>query len=153
MDPKTGALARRRPQLRHPHRPQLRRQLQFHYAPTRSQIGPDPNILKLLQVAAWRPIPTLAGDGLNTGAYAWNPPARKWRLQSPGRIDHNFNVNHAIFGTLPARSTHDTLGGDPNNCRPQVLPGLPAAGEVFRSSHNAAVQLRAGHLRRAWSTN
>jgi hypothetical protein len=35
-----------------------------------------------------------------------------------------------------------TLGGDPLNSRPAVLPGYPARGEVFRPATNIAVGLR-----------
>ena len=75
------------------------------------------------------------GDGLNTAAYLWNPPTQ---IRGPAyqvRIDHNFNGNNSIFGRY-LYSDYNTLKGDPLNGRPQVFPGFPALGEVFRKTSN-----------------
>lgn len=82
-----------------------------------------------------------AGDGLNTGIYVWNTP---FRIRGPHymiRIDHLLSSNHNLFVRyLGARQ--DTLGGDPLNGRPVVLPGFPPRGEVFRPAKNLAIGFR-----------
>jgi len=75
------------------------------------------------------------GDGLNTAGYLWNPPTA---IRGPAyqvRIDHNFNSDHSIFGRY-LYSDYNTLKGDPLNGRPQVFPGFPPQGEVFRKTSN-----------------
>jgi hypothetical protein len=75
------------------------------------------------------------GDGLNTGAFLWNPPTA---IRGPAysvRIDHNFNGNNSIFGRF-LFSDYNTLKGDPLNGRPQVFPDFPTLGEVFRRTSN-----------------
>ncbi len=82
-----------------------------------------------------------AGDGLNVGSYVWNSP---FRIRGPHymiRVDHQLSSKHSIFGRyLGARQ--ETLGGDPLNSRPVVLPGFPPRGEVFRPAKNVAIGLR-----------
>ncbi len=82
-----------------------------------------------------------AGDGLNTGIYRWNSPVQvrgPWYLF---RIDHTINDKHSIFGRWLG-AEQNTLGGDPLNGRPVVIPGYPPRGEVFRPGTNIAVGLR-----------
>ncbi len=103
-----------------------------------AKIGPDPAILKLFKSM---PVPNsyIAGDGLNTAAYAWNPPAQKNGDSVTGRIDHNLSASHILFARY-IWSTNDTLGGDPNNSRPVLYPGFAPLGEVYRASQNAALR-------------
>ncbi len=82
-----------------------------------------------------------AGDGLNTGIYVWNTPTRVRGPQYMGRIDHTINAQHTLWGRYLG-AEQNSLGGDPLNGRPQVLPGFPARGEVFRPAKNGAVGLR-----------
>jgi Carboxypeptidase regulatory-like domain/TonB-dependent Receptor Plug Domain len=82
-----------------------------------------------------------AGDGLNTGAYQWNSPVRVRGPQYMVRLDHTLTDKHILWGRWLG-AEQNTLGGDPLNSRPQVLPGYPARGEVFRPAHNIAVGLR-----------
>jgi len=82
-----------------------------------------------------------AGDGLNVGSYVWNSP---FRIRGPHymiRVDHQLSSQHSLFVRyLGARQ--ETLGGDPLNSRPVVLPGFPPRGEVFRPAKNVAIGLR-----------
>ena len=82
-----------------------------------------------------------AGDGLNTANYVWTSP---FQIRGPHhliRIDHTLNDKHTLFGRwLGAKQS--TLGGDPLNGRPQVLPGFPPRGEVFRPADNVAIGAR-----------
>jgi hypothetical protein len=81
------------------------------------------------------------GDGLNTGIYTWNTPVKIRGPQYMTRIDHTINPQHTLWGRwLGAKQS--SFGGDPANDRPQVLPGFPPRGEVFRPAHNIAVGLR-----------
>lgn len=80
-------------------------------------------------------------DGLNTGGYLWNPPTSFKGPAFSARIDHNFNQNNSMFGRF-LFSDYDTLEGDPLNSRPQVFPGFPPLGEVFRRSSNLALSWR-----------
>lgn len=82
-----------------------------------------------------------AGDGLNTGVYVWNPPIRVRGPQLMGRVDHIFNPSNTVFARY-LYGDNQSLNGDPLNGRPQVLPGFPPRGEVFRPAHNAAVSWR-----------
>lgn len=82
-----------------------------------------------------------SGDGLNTGIYQWNSPVQVRGPQYMLRVDHTINANHSIFGRYLA-AEQQTLGGDPLNGRPVVLPGFPARGEVFRPAKNIAISLR-----------
>lgn len=100
-------------------------------------IGPDPVISNLLNTY---PLPnTYAfGDGLNTGGFFWNTPAK---LEGPAlmiRIDHTFNENSVLFVRW-LQSRYNTRGGDPLNFRPRVFPDFPPLGEVFRNTKNMAV--------------
>ena len=82
-----------------------------------------------------------AGDGLNTGIYVWNSP---FRIRGPHymvRIDHQLSSKHSLFARYLG-ANQQTLGGDPLNGRPTVLPGFPPRGEVFRPAKNAAIGLR-----------
>jgi hypothetical protein len=88
-----------------------------------------------------------AGDGLNTGVYVWNPPIRVRGPQLMGRVDHIFNPNNTVFARY-LYGDNQSLNGDPLNGRPQVLPGFPPRGEVFRPAHKAAVSRpRVGNTR------
>ncbi|MGH9930955.1 MAG: carboxypeptidase regulatory-like domain-containing protein [Pyrinomonadaceae bacterium] len=82
-----------------------------------------------------------SGDGLNTGAFLWNPPTGIRGPAIAGRIDHNFNENNSVFGRY-LWSKYDTLKGDPLNGRPQVYPNGPPLGEVFRKTSNLAISWR-----------
>ena len=101
------------------------------------RIGPDPAILKLFQSLPMVNSYT-AGDGLNVGGYSWNSPARKRGPSWVARVDHNFDAKSSLFFRY-LRGQNNTLGGDPNNSRPQLYPGYPPLGEVYRSSHNLAL--------------
>jgi hypothetical protein len=82
-----------------------------------------------------------AGDGLNTGTFAWNPPTA---IRGPAinvRVDHNFNENNSLFGRY-LWSDYNTLKGDPLNGRPQLYPTSPPFGEVFRRTSNLAIGWR-----------
>jgi Carboxypeptidase regulatory-like domain/TonB-dependent Receptor Plug Domain len=82
-----------------------------------------------------------AGDGLNTGAFLWNPPTRIKGPAIAARIDHTINENNSVFGRY-LFSDYNTLKGDPLNGRPQVFPGTPPLGEVFRRTTNLALSYR-----------
>lgn len=75
------------------------------------------------------------GDGLNTAAFLWNPPTAVRGPAISARVDHTFNGNNSIFGRY-LFSDYNTLKGDPLNGRPQVFPGFPAQGEVYRRTSN-----------------
>lgn len=80
-------------------------------------------------------------DGLNTGTYLWNPPTQVKGPAITARVDHNFNENNSMFGRF-LYSKYDTLKGDPLNGRPQLFPGFPPLGEVFRETSNLALSYR-----------
>jgi len=82
-----------------------------------------------------------AGDGLNTGTFAWNPPTGVRGPSINARVDHNFNANNSMFGRY-LWSDYNTLKGDPLNGRPQIYPGNPPLGEVFRRTSNLAISYR-----------
>lgn len=81
------------------------------------------------------------GDGLNFGAFLWNPPTAVRGPAYTARVDHNFNANNSMFVRY-LFSDYNTLKGDPLNGRPQVFPGGPAFGEVYRRTSNLAISYR-----------
>ena len=81
------------------------------------------------------------GDGLNTGGYTWNTPFQVRGPQYMFRLDHTINDKHNLFFRYLG-AEQNTLGGDPLNGRPAVLPGYPARGEVFRPAQNYALGFR-----------
>ncbi|MCC6859436.1 MAG: carboxypeptidase regulatory-like domain-containing protein [Bryobacterales bacterium] len=103
-------------------------------------IGADPVMARLF-AAYPRPNSFAAGDGLNTATYLWNSPARVRGPHFLFRLDHTFDANNTLFARW-LQSEQNTLGGDPNNSRPQLFPGWPPMGEVFRSAKNLAVSYR-----------
>ncbi|HXT61611.1 MAG TPA: TonB-dependent receptor [Pyrinomonadaceae bacterium] len=82
-----------------------------------------------------------SGDGLNTGAFLWNPPTAVRGPAYAARVDHNFNGSNSMFVRY-LFSDYNTLKGDPLNGRPQVFPSEPPLGEVFRRTSNLAVSYR-----------
>ncbi len=91
-----------------------------------------------------RPLPndfSTGGDGLNTGAFLWNPPTKISGPAYAFRVDHNFNDSNSVFARF-LFSDYNTLEGDPLNGRPQVFPGFPPLGEVFRRTSNLAISWR-----------
>jgi hypothetical protein len=82
-----------------------------------------------------------AGDGFNTANYVWSSPFQIRGPQYMVRLDHTINDKHSIFGRYLG-AEQNTLGGDPLNGRPQILPGFAPRGEVFRPAHNVAIGLR-----------
>ncbi len=102
--------------------------------------GIDPSVRSVL---GGYPAPNQysAGDGLNTGNFVWNSPFQIRGPQYIARLDHVINDKHNLFGRFLG-AEQNTLGGDPLNGRPQVLPGYPARGEVFRPAYNVAIGLR-----------
>lgn len=105
-----------------------------------ARIGADPTIAKLF---ASYPTPNsyLSGDGLNTATYQWNPPTQIRGPNYMARIDHNFSANDAVF-VRALWGDYNTLQGDPLNGRPQVFPGFPPEGEVYRTTRNFAASYR-----------
>jgi len=104
-------------------------------------IGADPAVIGLIKNL---PLPNgfaAGGDGLNTGAFLWNPPTKFTGPHYMFRIDHTFNENNIIFGRY-LHSRYDTKEGDFLNARPAVFPGLPPLGEVSRNGRNLAVSWR-----------
>jgi len=136
VDPKTGAL---RPEVRVCASPtDAGCVATFNiFANDPRGIGADPVIRSLLSSY---PVPNsyISGDGLNTATYFWNPPTRVRGPHYMIRIDHVFNESHSLFGRWLEADQY-TLDGDPLNGRPQVFPGFPPLGEVFRDSTNLAV--------------
>lgn len=104
-------------------------------------IGADRTILAMINTF---PLPNTftVGDGLNTGGFSWNPPSRFQGPHWMWRVDHKFNEDHTIFGRY-LHSDWDTTEGDLLNARPQVFPGFPPMGEVFRRGQNLALSYRA----------
>uniref|UniRef100_Q029C2 TonB-dependent receptor, plug n=1 Tax=Solibacter usitatus (strain Ellin6076) TaxID=234267 RepID=Q029C2_SOLUE len=104
-------------------------------------IGIDPTIAKLFNSY---PLPnnySAAGDGLNTATYQWNPPTQFRGPNFMYRVDHTFNEKNTIFVRF-LMGHYNTLQGDPLNGRPEVFPGFPPLGEVFRTTKNLAISDR-----------
>ena len=103
-------------------------------------LGIDPTVAKMISTF---PLPNSfgAGDGLNTGGFAWNPPSRFKGPFYMFRVDHKFNDANEIFGRY-LFSDYDTFEGDFLNARPAIFPGFPPLGEVFRRSQSLAVNYR-----------
>jgi len=103
-------------------------------------IGVDPTLNALFKQL---PAPNnyATGDGLNTATFIWDAPAN---FQGPNilvRLDHNFNPNNSVRVRW-LQADYDTLKGDPLNGRPQLYPGFPPMGEVFRRTKGLAAGYR-----------
>ncbi len=103
-------------------------------------IGADRTIQRLFQGYPG-PNSYQAGDGLNEGAYVWNSPTQVRGPHWMVRVDHTINEKHSVFFRW-LQAEQNTLGGDPLNGRPQIFPGFPPRGEVFRPGKNAALGVR-----------
>ena len=139
VDPRTGALA---PGVRTCASPtDLNCVASYNFAGNDPKaIGVDPSIAKLF--ATYPQANTyLNGDGLNTAGYTWNAPALFRGPNYMARVDHTFNENNAMFFRA-LWGNYNTLQGDPLNGRPQVFPGFPPLGEVFRTTRNFAASYR-----------
>ena len=104
------------------------------------QIGADPKMLALFKTY---PLPNsyIVGDGLNTAGYMWNPPTSNEGPNYMARVDHTFNDRNTVFVRW-LQADNNTRQGDPLNARPQVFPGFPPLGEVFRATKNLAISYR-----------
>jgi hypothetical protein len=104
-------------------------------------LGEDPLIASLVNTI---PVPNnygAGGDGLNFGAFLWNPPSRNQGPSFTVRLDHKFSDRDNLFGRI-IWSDYDTRLGDFTNARPRVYPGFPSEGETRRSGQNAALSFR-----------
>ena len=140
VDPHTGALA---PGVRNCASPgDVNCVASYNFAVNDPKgIGVDPTMAKLF---ASYPAPNnygSFGDGLNYATYQWNPPTLYRGPNFMYRVDHTFNENNTLFARW-LQGHYDTLQGDPLNARPQVFPGFPPIGEVFRATRNLAVSYR-----------
>ena len=140
VDPRTGALA---PGVRNcAGSNDLNCVASYNFASNDPKgVGVDPTIAKLF---ASYPLPnnySSAGDGLNTATYAWNPPTQIRGPNYMARVDHSFNENNNLFVRW-LQGSYNTLQGDPLNGRPQVFPGFPPEGEVYRTTKNLAISYR-----------
>ena len=104
------------------------------------KIGIDPVIAKLFGSYP-KPNDYTVGDGLNTATYSWNPPTQNEGPNYAIRIDHTISEKHTMFGRF-LYADQNTKKGDPLNGRPQVFPGFPALGEVFRATKNLSIGFR-----------
>jgi len=104
------------------------------------RIGIDPVIAKLFGSYP-QPNDYGVGDGLNTATYAWNPPTQNEGPHYAIRIDHTLNARNSIYGRF-LYADQNTRQGDPLNGRPQVFPGFPPLGEVFRATKNLSLGWR-----------
>jgi len=105
-----------------------------------NRIGVDRTIAKLFSTYP-KPNSYTAGDGLNTATYVWNPPTNFRGPNFMTRGDHQLNATNSVFFRA-LWGDYNTLKGDPLNSRPQVFPGFPPEGEVFRASRNFAFSYR-----------
>jgi len=102
--------------------------------------GPDASVNGVLGTFP-APNDFTIGDGLNTAGFNWNPPSQFVGPFWMGRLDHKFNDSNNIFFRWAQRD-YNTTQGDFLNGRPQVFPGFPPLGEVFRIGKNAAFSYR-----------
>ncbi len=105
------------------------------------KIGGDPAVMGLINS---EPAPnsfSTVGDGLNLAGFNWNPPTKFTGPFYMVRVDHTFNQNNNVFIRY-MQNHYNTEEGDLLNARPEVFPGFPPLGEVFRTGKNLAVSYR-----------
>ncbi len=136
VDPKTGALA---PGVRNCASDADNNCIATYdiFANDPRRIGIDPVIAKLFNSYP-KPNDYSVGDGLNTATYAWNPPTENQGPHWAVRVDHVLNERNSLFVRW-LQADQNTRKGDPLNGRPQVFPGSPPLGEVFRATKNLAI--------------
>ncbi|PYS37826.1 MAG: TonB-dependent receptor [Acidobacteria bacterium] len=105
-----------------------------------NRIGVDPAIAKLF-ASYPKPNNYQVGDGLNIASYSWNPPTNFRGPNFIARGDHQINISNSVFFRA-LWGDYNTLKGDPLNSRPQVFPGFPPLGEVYRTTRNFAFSYR-----------
>jgi hypothetical protein len=105
-----------------------------------ARIGVDPTIAKLF-ASYPKPNNYQVGDGLNVASYSWNPPTNFRGPNFMARADHQINASNSVFFRA-LWGDYNTLKGDPLNSRPQVFPGFPPLGEVYRTTRNFAFGYR-----------
>jgi Carboxypeptidase regulatory-like domain/TonB dependent receptor len=106
-----------------------------------ANLGPDRAVIGLINST---PLPntfSAVGDGVNVGGFNWNPPTKFTGPNYMVRVDHTFGPNDNVFVRY-LQNHYNTLEGDFLNARPQVFPGFPPLGEVFRNGKNLAVSYR-----------
>jgi hypothetical protein len=105
-------------------------------------IGIDPSVLKVLNSY---PTPNDygvgIGDSLNTAGYLWNAPSAVRGPRNIIRVDHVINANNNIFFRA-MWAVEKQLEGDLLNGRPEIYPGFPPRGEVYRPAKNYALSWR-----------
>jgi hypothetical protein len=102
------------------------------YANDPKGIGVDPKLNALFKSLP-APSTYATSDGLNRASFIWNAPAN---FEGPNilvRLDHNFNANNSVRVRW-MQADYNTLKGDPLNGRPQLYPGFPPMGDVFRTT-------------------
>ncbi len=101
-------------------------------------IGLDPTVSSVINSF---PLPNsfAVGDGLNTGGFVWNPSSLFTGPFYMARLDHVFDERNSVMGRFNW-SKFDTRQGDFLNGRPQVFPGFPPMGEVFRRNQNLGLR-------------
>lgn len=112
------------------------------FAADPAAIGPNTDMLNMIDSF---PLPnsfTSVGDGLNTAGFLWNTPSKFTGPFLRVRGDHKFNDSHGIFGTFNWGS-YDTNDGDLLNARPALFPGFNPLGEVFRDNQLLSLSYRA----------
>ncbi|MCI0350666.1 MAG: hypothetical protein L0Z53_14680, partial [Acidobacteriales bacterium] len=112
------------------------------FAADPAMIGPDSDMLNMINSF---PLPnsfTSVGDGLNTAGFLWNTPSKFTGPFFRIRGDHRFNDNHSVFATVNW-GNYDTNDGDLLNARPALFPGFNPLGEVFRDNQLLSISYRA----------
>ena len=103
-------------------------------------IGADPSVIKLLSSYP-APNDYNVGDGLNTAGYLWAAPSAVRGPRNIIRVDHIINSNNNIFFRA-MWAVEKQLEGDLLNGRPEIYPGFPPRGEVYRPAKNYALSWR-----------
>jgi len=104
-------------------------------------IGGDPAVMAMINS---EPLPNTfssVGDGLNTAGFNWNPPTKFSGPFYMVRVDHTFSEKDNVFVRY-LQNHYDTTEGDFLNFRPQVFPGFPPLGEVFRRGKHLSLSYR-----------
>src|SRR5215472_4122559 len=104
-------------------------------------IGADPAVMALINSEPAPNTFSSVGDGLNTAGFNWNPPTKFTGPFYMARVDHTLSDKYNVFVRY-LQNHYNTTEGDFLNSRPQVFPGFPPLGEVFRTGKNLSLSYR-----------
>lgn len=94
--------------------------------------GPDQKLLAFINGRYPRANDLTQGDGVNTGGFRWNAPARRAGNDYVSRIDYNLSEKMKVFGRVSIY--RNAQGDDVNFTSAELFPGDPVSNQIVDHS-------------------